>query len=58
MAATACAPPMANTRSTPASAAAASTVSLRNPSGVGTHMTISATPAARAGTAFISTELG
>ncbi len=54
-AAIACAPPIANTRSTPAIAAAASTIALRTPSGVGVTMTISPTPATFAGIAFIST---
>ena len=57
-AATACAPPTRNTLSTPATAAAASTVKFDFPSGVGATMTISGTPATFAGTAFISTEDG
>jgi hypothetical protein len=55
---TAWAPPRVKKRSTPATAAAASTMSLSSPSGAGLTMTISATPATRAGSAFISTELG
>ena len=72
-AATACAPPIVKARLTPATAAAASTRSLRSPTaaavlapsrppvatlprtGVGTTITISPTPATRAGIAFIST---
>src|SRR5690606_2376381 len=57
-AATACAPPIVNTRSTPAMHAAASTIALRTPSGVGTTITSSRTPATRAGSAFISTDDG
>src|SRR5690554_5004444 len=49
---------MVNTRSTPAIAAAASTMSFTTPSGVGTTMITSATPATFAGIAFISTEDG
>ncbi len=49
---------MANTRSTPAIAAAASTRWLTSPSGIGTAMTNSGTPATLAGTAFISTDEG
>ena len=55
---TACAPPIVNTRSTPAIAAAASTIGLRTPSGVGTTITSSPTPATLAGMAFISTDDG
>ncbi|GBE48006.1 hypothetical protein BMS3Bbin12_01175 [bacterium BMS3Bbin12] len=58
MAAIAWAPPMVKTRLTPAIAAAASTSGLSAPSGAGTAMTISDTPATRAGTALISTEEG
>ena len=43
---------------TPARCAAASTSGLRTPPGVGTTMTISATPATCAGIAFISTDDG
>lgn len=57
-AATACAPPIVNTRSTPPNSAAASTRSFFRPSGVGTTITISPTPATRAGIAFISTDDG
>ena len=57
-AAIACAPPIVNTRVTPARCAAASTSGLRTPSGVGTTMTISRTPATCAGIAFISTDDG
>ncbi len=57
-AATACAPPIVNTRSTPAMCAAASTASLSSPRGAGTTITSSPTPATRAGMAFISTEEG
>jgi hypothetical protein len=46
------------TRVTPAIAAAASTIWFFTPSGVGTTMMISCTPATLAGTAFISTEDG
>ena len=49
---------MANTRSTPLMAAAASTMGLRVPSGVGVTMTSSGTPATLAGIAFISTDEG
>ena len=49
---------MANTRSTPAMAAAASTSSLASPPGVGTTMISSSTPATLAGMAFMSTEEG
>ena len=52
------APPMAKTRSTPETCAAASTSSLSSPSGVGTTMTSSPTPATLAGIAFMSTEEG
>ena len=61
---TACAPPMAKTRSTPDTAAAASTSGLRMVvlvmpftvcAGIGATMTISPTPATLAGTALIST---
>ena len=57
-AATPCAPPTLKTRSTPATAAAASTSSLRTPPGVGTTITSSLTPATFAGIAFISTDDG
>jgi hypothetical protein len=57
-AAIAWAPPMVNTRSTPASAAAASTRGCSAPSGAGTAIRTSPTPATRAGMAFISTEEG
>src|SRR5712691_3132862 len=57
-AAIACAPPSANTRSTPAIAAAARTSGLRSPRGVGTHMMSSRTPAILAGMAFIRTDEG
>ena len=50
----ACAPPMPSTRSTPASAAAASTSGL----GFGLAMMTSRTPATFAGTAFIRTDDG
>ena len=53
-AATACAPPMAKTRCTPATFAAYS-VSAEGP---GVTITISRTPAMRAGTAVISTDEG
>ena len=49
---------MAKTRSTPTMAAAPSTRSFIPPSGVGTTMMISSTPATLAGTAFINTEDG
>lgn len=49
---------MVNTRSTPPSSAAASTSGFFTPSGVGTTITISFTPATRAGIAFISTDDG
>src|SRR5690606_9060115 len=59
MAATAPAPPTANTRSAPASAQAASTAAGGRPSGPGgEHTTTSPTPATRAGTTPISTLLG
>jgi len=53
-AATACAPPNVRTRSTPATAAAASTIG----SGFGHTMINSGTPATLAGIAFMSTEDG
>ena len=56
-AATACAPPTAITRSTPAMSAAAITASFRFFVG-GVTMIISSTPATRAGTAFIRTDEG
>ena len=49
---------MANTRSAPASAAAASTSGLVSPRGVGTTMMISSTPATFAGVMFMITEEG
>ncbi|CFM98590.1 Uncharacterised protein [Bordetella pertussis] len=49
---------MAKARSTPAMAAAASTMGLRTPSGVGVTMISSGTPATLAGMAFISTDDG
>ena len=55
---TACAPPMRNTRSTPASAAAARTVAFICPSGVGVTMMSCLTPATLAAMAFISTDDG
>ena len=55
---TACAPPIVITRVTPAIAAAASTMRFLTPSGVGTTITISFTPATCAGIAFISTDDG
>ncbi len=59
MAATACAPPTLNTRSTPATAAATSVCGFTFPSACGgVHMMISSTPATCAGTAFISTVEG
>ncbi|CPK70632.1 Uncharacterised protein [Bordetella pertussis] len=48
---------MAKARSTPAMAAAASTMGLRTPSGVGVTIS-SGTPATLAGMAFISTDDG
>ena len=57
-AAIACAPPMVHTSSTAASFAAASTSGFSSPDGAGTVMTISATPATRAGMVFISTDDG
>ena len=54
-AAIACAPPIAKARVTPARCAAASSSACFTPSGVGTVMTMSATPAILAGKAFIST---
>ena len=51
----ACAPPIVSKRSTPHSAAAASTSGFASPPGVGTAITISPTPATWAGIAFIST---
>src|SRR4029079_14917130 len=54
----ACAPPIVNARDTPATCAAASTSGLRAPPGVGTTITMSATPATCAGIAFISTDEG
>ena len=53
-AATACAPPMTNTRCTPATLAAPASPA----DGPGVTMTISRTPAMRAGTAVISTDDG
>ena len=55
---TACAPPIVNTLSTPAMAAAANTKGFFTPSGVGTTMMICPTPATFAGMAFINTEEG
>ena len=49
---------MVKTRLTPAMCAAASTISLMIPRGVGTTMTSSRTPATEAGMAFINTEEG
>ena len=57
-AATAWAPPMRQTSSTPARRAAASTSGLSAPPGAGTHIAMRGTPATRAGRAFISTEEG
>lgn len=54
----ACAPPTVKTLVTPATYAAASTMSLRSPFGVGTTIMISFTPATWAGIAFMMTELG
>ncbi len=51
----ACAPPIVKARETPARCAAARTSGLRTPSGVGTTITISPTPATCAGITFIST---
>ena len=58
MAATAWAPPMRKISVTPARLAAARTNGFNSPSGVGTHIAMRGTPAARAGMAFISTEDG
>ncbi len=56
MAATACAPPIRKTRSTPAMAAAARTSSAtRPPAPGGTHRTTSPTPATFAGMAVMRT---
>ena len=49
---------MVYTSSMPARQAAASTAGLRTPSGVGTTITSSGTPATRAGMTFISTDDG
>jgi hypothetical protein len=57
-AAIACAPPIAHALVTPARCAAASTSGLRRPSGAGTTITISRTPATCAGIAPISTDDG
>src|SRR3982750_2006438 len=57
-AAMACAPPIVKACVTPARCAAARTSGLRTPSGVGTTITMSPTPATAAGSAFISTDDG
>src|SRR5436853_4029803 len=57
-AATACAPPMRYTASTPAIAAAASTAGLKPSRPAGETMMTSRTPATRAGIAFIKTDDG
>ena len=57
-AATACAPPIVNTRSTPAMDAAAITIAFISPLGVGTTILIELTPATLAGMVFIKTDDG
>ena len=57
-AAMAWAPPIRQISLTPAIAAAASTGAATRPPGAGTAIAMRPTPAIRAGTAFISTELG